>query len=131
MGTDRRANTGPPSILTADHEARRHSTDQLARERARSLPAWTTTPLDKAVALGLVDDDEIPSKPREIMTYVLMHEHEWDALRYVAAVGIVELKELRKMSPGARALIAHAVHQAGPNLAGRVAALRAELIADG
>jgi hypothetical protein len=56
-----------------------------------------------------------------------MHEHQWSALQYASAVGIVNLDELRKMSPGARALIAHAVHEAGPNLAARVAARRAEL----
>jgi hypothetical protein len=121
------ARTGPPGQLNPDHDRRRDIIDGLARERIRPLPLWVTTPLDRALAFGVVRDDEVPTKLKDLQLYVLRHEPIWAALQLVVALEILPLRDVRGLSPGVRLMIAYAVAEAGPDLARRVVELHKEL----
>ena len=117
-------------MTRGDDVTRRHEDERLReirdqvvrREVIDSLPRWVTTPLDRALALGLVADEEVPVGSEDIKLYTLLNSPVWDALQLLISLEVLSLSEARTLTPGGRVMVAYALHSGhdGTDLARRV-----------
>ena len=106
-----------------EDERLRQIRDQVVRREVMDgLPRWVTTPLDRALALGLVADEEVPAGSEEVKLYTLLNSPVWDALQLLVALEVLSLSEARSLTPGGRVMVAYALHSGheGTDLARRV-----------
>jgi hypothetical protein len=118
---------GPPAQLTEEHEDRRRRIDARARERIDALPQWAVGELDRALRERLLRDDDLPASSFDLCEFLDAHGWMLSELRYLLGVGLVDRREISKMTFSGREFLARLAREAGPDLARRIDELRAEV----